>query len=126
MGTMGADLVVGLGVLVILILFAVGLVVYFVPSFIAFSRGHPHRRWILILNILGGWTLIAWVAALIWSLATPEGSPFDAFGTLSQTKTCPRCAERVRAAAVVCRYCGHEFGPAPAMPPPPPGPKPRR
>jgi len=27
----------------------------------------------------------------------------------SEEKTCPRCAEQVKAAAQVCRFCGHNF-----------------
>lgn len=31
------------------------------------------------------------------------------------TKICPQCAEQVKAAALICRFCRFEFGP---MPPP--------
>ena len=32
--------------------------------------------------------------------------------TAADTKACPRCAEEVKAAAVVCKHCGYEFDPA--------------
>lgn len=41
---------------------------------------------------------------------------------VTKLKTCPRCAEDVRAAAVVCRFCGHEFEQEPL----PSGPEPER
>jgi hypothetical protein len=28
-------------------------------------------------------------------------------------KICPKCAEHIKAAAKVCRFCGHNFSPAP-------------
>lgn len=42
---------------------------YFVPILIAVKRNAIHRMGIILLNILAGWTLLGWVAALIWSIA---------------------------------------------------------
>jgi hypothetical protein len=33
-------------------------------------------------------------------------------GSQAGEKTCPKCAEQVKAAAQVCRFCGHSFLPA--------------
>ncbi len=41
---------------------------YWVPSFVAFSRGHRNRWPILALNTFLGATVIGWVAALVWAL----------------------------------------------------------
>jgi hypothetical protein len=44
------------------------LLLYPVPAFIAFMRGHPNRFAILALDLLVGWTFLGWVAALVWAL----------------------------------------------------------
>jgi hypothetical protein len=40
---------------------------YFLPTIVALSRGHLSALAIFFLNLLLGWTLIGWLAALIWS-----------------------------------------------------------
>ena len=46
---------------------------YFIPSVVAGMRSH-HQTWpIVALNLLLGWTLLGWVAALVWSLTATPG-----------------------------------------------------
>ena len=42
--------------------------VYFLPSFIAFSRDHKNKIAIFLLNLLLGWTVLGWVGSLVWSV----------------------------------------------------------
>ena len=48
----------------------VGLGLYFIPTFVAFSRGHRQRVPILILNPFAGWTAVLWIVALAWSFTS--------------------------------------------------------
>jgi uncharacterized membrane protein HdeD (DUF308 family) len=50
------------------IAFFTGLVaLYFLPAIVAKSRNHNNTAAIFILNIFAGWTIIAWVFALVWA-----------------------------------------------------------
>jgi hypothetical protein len=49
-------------------------VIHFLPSIVAFSREHPRRITLLVLNILVGWTLIGWIVLLIWAFARPSSN----------------------------------------------------
>jgi small-conductance mechanosensitive channel len=46
--------------------------VYFLPAIIAWKRRHRNWRAIMALNLMLGWSLIGWVAALVWSLYTQD------------------------------------------------------
>ena len=48
--------------------FGFGFLMYFLPSIIALARSKQDLGAILVLNIFLGWTLIAWVIALVWAL----------------------------------------------------------
>lgn len=42
-------------------------VLYFFPAIVASSRRHRNRSAILCLNFFLGWTVLGWVAALVWA-----------------------------------------------------------
>jgi hypothetical protein len=46
----------------------VAVVVYFIPSMVAFSRRHRNRWVIFVINLVFGATLLGWVVALVWAL----------------------------------------------------------
>jgi hypothetical protein len=46
---------------------AIVLVLYLVPSIDAIYRKHPKTGWIVLLNLLAGWTLLGWAMAFVWA-----------------------------------------------------------
>ncbi|MBC8737085.1 superinfection immunity protein [Paraburkholderia sp. UCT31] len=57
-----------MGALVIMMLVLLGLVLYWIPTAIAFKRDHRNKVAILALNFFLGWVVIGWVGALVWAL----------------------------------------------------------
>jgi hypothetical protein len=49
----------------------IGLIVlatlYFLPTVIAVTRSHKNTAPIVVVNLLLGWTVIAWIVCLAWS-----------------------------------------------------------
>ena len=107
------------------------LLLYFLPAVVASARRHNQRVAIFWLNLFLGWTFLGWIAAFVWAFTNPLLSQANgASGSLavarrpSAMKVCPRCAEEVKAQALICRFCNHEFAvaelPSPATTAPPP------
>ena len=42
--------------------------IYLAPSLIAAVRGHHRWPWIGLLNLATGWTVVGWIATLVWSV----------------------------------------------------------
>jgi len=42
-------------------------VLYFMPAIIAAIRGHRNSGAIFVLNLFTGWSILGWVASLIWA-----------------------------------------------------------
>ena len=59
-------------IVIFLIVAALMLWLYFVPSIIAVKRNHKNHMPIILLNIFLGWLMIPWVIALCWSVTAQD------------------------------------------------------
>ena len=55
----------------------VALAIYALPALLAWSMGSPQRVAIILVDLLLGWTIIGWIAALIWAILSGNGGSFD-------------------------------------------------
>lgn len=104
----------GFGVFIVGLSFIAIPWLYLLPSIEAYRRDRSNAQSIALVNVLLGWTLLGWVAALVWALQ--DGKPVAvvlqaATEPSGDTKTCPHCAETVLAAAKVCKHCRSELTP---------------
>lgn len=45
---------------------------YFLPSIIAYARGHKNLTALFCLNLFLGWVLVGWVVSLVWAILVDQ------------------------------------------------------
>lgn len=94
------------------VLLIAGLVLYFVPCWVAIARRHRSQLAIGVLTIFLGWTGLGWLAALVWA-CTSDVEPDAPQIAPAKPVPCPFCAEPIHPAATRCKHCQAELGAPP-------------
>ena len=55
----------------------VAMAIYALPALLAWCMGSPQRVAITLVDLLLGWTILGWIAALIWAILSGNGGSFD-------------------------------------------------
>lgn len=83
----------------------------------ASNKGRSGGGWFLLSLLIS--PLLAGVFLLVSKDLTPRPTPVVTVAPQAEdnepSKRCPRCAEHIKQAALVCRFCGYEFPPSPPM-----------
>jgi T4 superinfection immunity protein len=62
------------------------------PAIIAKCRNHYNKGAIFVLTLLGGWTLIGWVIAMVWAMMKSPARPTTPKGKVYPD--CPDCKSK--------------------------------
>jgi hypothetical protein len=57
----------------VIMIYALALLLYFTPTWVASARAHPNFAGVLVINLFLGWTFVGWVASLAWAVSGPRG-----------------------------------------------------
>ena len=66
-----------LDLLFTLLIWAIVLYIYFIPTSVAMKRKHLNYLSIFVINLFLGWTIIAWVICLSWAVKVERKSAED-------------------------------------------------
>jgi hypothetical protein len=66
---------IGSAEVIVLLIVVLAILLYLLPTYVAGKRKHPQLGPIALVNILLGWSLLGWVAALAWALTGAEAAP---------------------------------------------------
>lgn len=87
---------VGADVFLAVILTAMAIWLYFLPTLIAKRRKKANLQSVFALNLFLGWLVVGWVVALVWALAK------DAL--------CAGCGSGLIGGQAFCAHCGRARG----------------
>lgn len=93
-----------------LVIIIVLIIPYFIPTIIAVIRKHQSTPAIVLINVLLGWTLIGWIAALVWSLSalstTTNVNIYNAPPSSAESRFCSKCGIPISSSDSFCSKCG--------------------
>ncbi len=98
------------GQTILVVVFVVGLVLYFLPSLVAAHKKKRNANAICALNFLLGWTVLGWIISLVWaSCEDPPpvvAAPSEPTMHAGRGLFCSHCGAQAPVGSKFCPQCG--------------------